>query len=154
MDVREEFSALLDEFAGASKVMIDRPDAVSAVVGIGDEGDLLVNLELLPESAAVVAWAAVGRLGDDANRVERAAYLLSSNDRSYVESGFILSLDDRIDEVVAHDVRPLAWFEGADRLAAWIEALVELVRDTIVKCEEFYPYADDEPLEDIIEEVK
>ena len=154
-DIFESYENLLAEFSRESGIEVERgKDSLTATLAVGDDGALIVNLELLPESGKLLAWAAVGRLGDDENAAARAGYLLSVNDVSLIESGFVISLDPRTDEVVAHDVRELGWFDGADRLAAWIEAIAELVRGVRIKCDERYPYVDDEEAEPLIEEVK
>ena len=153
--VYENYENLLAEFAREAGAKLEREkNSLSATLQVGDDGSLIVNLELLPESGKLLAWAAVGRLGDDENAAARAAYLLSVNDTSFIESGFVTALDSRNGEVIAHDIRDLGWFDGADRLAAWIEALVELVRGVRIQCDERYPFVDDETFEPLIEEVK
>ena len=147
MEPKEEFEFLLADFERESGVKLERQDDGSAILVVGESGETIVNLELLPTSRQLLAWARVGNLGDDENAAERAKYLLSVNIVSYAQSGFVLALDERNDEVIAHDIRPLEWFDSADRFAAWLEELIALVTKVRIECEEFYPYVDDEEVE-------
>ena len=153
MAVREDFENLLAEFVRESGVKIDRGEEGSATVAIGEERLVLLNLEFLPESGSVLAWAAVGNLGDDENAPARAEYLMSVNDREFLESGFVLAQNAEDGLGVAHDVRRIEWFDSADRFAAWLEALYALVCRVRIECDERFPYVDDGELVSISEEV-
>ena len=154
MSAYDNFENLLAEFSRESGVEFERLENGAAVLSVGDDGATLVNLQLLPESGKLLAWSAVGQLGDDENAAARAEHLLKVNDSGFVESGFTLALDPDSGEVVAHDVRDLEWFDSPDRFAAWLEAAADLVRDVRIQCDELFPFVDDEPLAPVIEEVK
>ena len=152
MDARETFEGLLSEFNAASGLRAELDAQHAAVL---EFGDVIVNLQLLPESGNVLAWATLGFLGDDANADLRLARLLQFNDRMGENGGFVFSLDSEDqDRVLAHDFRPLAFFANADVLAAWIEALVDLVEATRAKIDATCPYVDDDDLEPVFREVR
>lgn len=152
MDAREEFAAVLAQFTADAVIAVEKPDAETATFEVGD---VVVNLHLLPESRQVMAWSTLGFLGTDENAPSRLVYLMRLNDELPTTGGFTFSLDPAdADRVLAHDVRPLAWFTDGDLLAAWIEALVDLIEGTRAKIDEACPFVDDEPLEPVFEEVK
>lgn len=152
MNARESFKTLLAEFAEASGLKADLDERNGVVL---EFGDVIVNLQLLPESGRLLAWSALGILGDDANADVRVALLLQDNDRLGETGGFSFSFDPEDSErVLAHDIRPLDFFSGADELAAWIETLVDLVEATRVKIDAAAPYVDDDDLEPYFEELK
>jgi len=152
MDVRESFESLLAEFNAASGLQVELDARNAAVM---EFGDVVVNLQLLPESGQVLAWSTLGFLGDDANADMRLAHLLRFNDQMGEHGGFVFSLDagDR-DRVLVHDIRPLGFLADADVLAAWIESLVDLVEMARVRLDAECPYVDDDDLEPLFEEVK
>lgn len=152
MNARETFKTLLAEFAEASGLKAELDERNGVVL---EFGDVIVNLQLLPESGSLLAWSTLGLLGDDANADLRVALLLQDNDRLGETGGFTFSFDpEDAERVLAHDIRPLDFFDGADGLAAWIETLVDLVEATRVKIDAAAPYVDDDDLEPYFEEVK
>ena len=152
MDARETFEGLLAEFNEASGLQAELDERNAAVLELGD---VIVNLQLLPESGQVLAWSTLGFLGDDENADVRLARLLQFNDRMGENGGFVFSFDtEDQDRVLAHDFRPLDFFADADVLAAWIEALVNLVETVRAKLDAECPYVDDGDLEPVIREVK
>ena len=151
MDAREAFEGLLSELDAASglKVVLDERNA--AVLELGD---VIVNLQLLPESEQVLAWSTLGFLGDDANADMRLARLLRLNDRMGENGGFFsFDIEDQ-DRVLVHDFRPLDFFANADVLAAWVETLANLVETTRAKLDAECPYVDDDDLEPVFREVR
>ncbi len=151
MDARESFASLLAEFSTASGLTA-APDEHGGVTL--EIGDVIVNLQLLPESEQLLSWTTLGFLGRDANADLRMVHLMRLNDTPGETGGYVFSFDRSDDDrVLAHDIRPLAFFDTADRLAAWIEALVDLVEITRVKIDEAYPFVDDESLDPVFEEV-
>ena len=152
MDARETFEGLLAEFNEASGLQAELDERNAAVLELGD---VIVNLQLLPESGRVLAWSTLGFLGDDENADVRLARLLQFNDRMGENGGFVFSFDtEDQDRVLAHDFRPLDFFADADVLAAWIEALVNLVETVRAKLDAECPYVDDGDLEPVVREVK
>ena len=152
MDARETFEGLLAEFNAASGLKAELDEQNAAVL---EFGDVIVNLQLLPESGQVLAWSTLGFLGDDENADIRLARLLQLNDHLGENGGFAFSFDpDDTDRVLVHDFRPLAFLANADVLAAWIEALVDLVEQTRVMLDAECPYVDDADLEPLFREVK
>lgn len=152
MDARETFEGLLTEFNAASGLKAELDEQNAAVL---EFGDVIVNLQLLPESGQVLAWSTLGFLGDDENADIRLARLLQLNDHLGENGGFAFSLDpDDTDRVLVHDFRPLAFLANADVLATWIEALVDLVEQTRVMLDAECPYVDDADLEPLFRVVK
>lgn len=152
MDARETFEGLLAEFNAASGLKAELDEQNAAVL---EFGDVIVNLQLLPESGQVLAWSTLGFLGDDENADVRLARILQLNDGMGENGGFAFSFDpDDMDRVLVHDFRPLGFFADADVLAAWIEALVDLVEQTRVMLDAECPYVDDADLEPLFREVK
>lgn len=152
MDARETFEGLLAEFNAASGLKAELDEQNAAVL---EFGDVIVNLQLLPESGQVLAWSTLGFLGDDENADIRLARLLQLNDHLGENGGFAFSFDpDDTDRVLVHDFRSLAFLANADVLATWIEALVDLVEQTRVMLDAECPYVDDADLEPLFREVK
>lgn len=152
MDAREEFAAVLADMSSAAGLDVKLDETNSAVLEIGN---VVVNLHLLPESRQVLAWATLGFLGADVHAPARLVFLMRLNDELPATGGYTFSIDRAdSDRVLAHDIRPLAWLTDGDRLAAWIEALVDLIESTRVKIDEACPFVDDEPLEPVLEEVR
>ncbi len=151
MDVRESFERLLSEFAAASGIAVERDDQDGAAFEIGE---VIVNLQLLNESGMLVCWSTLGFLGNDANADLRIAFLMKINDAPEETGGYSIALDrSDADRVLVHDIRPLVVFDSADRLAAWVEALVDLVVSTRAKVDAECPYVDDDDLDPVFEEV-
>ena len=112
MDARETFEGLLAEFNAASGLKAELDEQNAAVL---EFGDVIVNLQLLPESGQVLAWSTLGFLGDDENADIRLARLLQLNDHLGENGGFAFSFDpDDTDRVLVHDFRPLAFLANAD----------------------------------------
>ena len=152
MDARETFEGLLAEFNAASGLKAELDEQNAAVL---EFGDVILNLQLLPESGQVLAWSTLGFLGDDENADIRLARLLQLNDHLGENGGFAFSFDpDDTDRVLVHDFRPLGFLANADVLATWIEALVDLVEQTRVMLDAECPYVDDADLEPLFREVK
>ena len=152
MDARETFEGLLAEFNAASGLKAELDEQNAAVL---EFGDVIVNLQLLPESGQVLAWSTLGFLGDDENADIRLARLLQLNDHLGENGGFAFSFDpDDTDRVLVHDFRPLAFLANADVLATGIEALVDLVEQTRVMLDAECPYVDDADLEPLFRVVK
>lgn len=91
------------------------------------DGMVDVELDYLDDAQVVVAWAFVGLAPEDRYSGERAMVLLALNDLNAPNGGFSVAMDPETRRVIAQDHRPAEFFDSADRLAAWIGALVELV---------------------------
>ena len=124
MPFLESFNMTLAEFGrrmGTELVMEDGRCTFTV------DGDVDVELDYLDEAHVVVAWAFVGLAPEDACAGDRARALLALNEVGADNGGFSLSLDPQTRRVIAHDRRPAELFDAADRLAAWIGALTDLV---------------------------
>ena len=86
-----------------------------------------VEIDYYEEAETVVVWAAVGIAPEDEYQAERARALFALNELDAPNGGFSVSMDPETRLVIAHDHRPAELFDSADRLAAWVGALVDLV---------------------------
>ena len=91
------------------------------------DGAVEVELDYVEDAHVVIAWATVGYAPEDEWQGERARALLAWNELDADNGGFSLAMDPETRVVVAHDNRPAELFDSADRLAAWVGALTELV---------------------------
>ena len=106
------------------------------------DGNIDVVIDYYDEADVVVAWSAVGIAPEDEYQAERARALFALNELDAPNGGFSVSMDPETRLVIVQDHRPVELFDSADRLAAWVEALVDLVnliRDTF---EEKFPCSD------------
>ena len=99
-------------------------------------------LDYLDDAQVVVAWSVIGLAPEDGLSGDRATALLALNELDAPNGGFSVSMDPETRRVVAHDHRAAELFDSADRLAAWIEALVELVGRVRYEFELRFPCAD------------
>ena len=106
------------------------------------DGNIDVVIDYYEEADVVVAWSAVGIAPEDEYQAERARVLFALNELDAPNGGFSVSMDSETRLVIVQDHRPVELFDSEDRLAAWVEALVDLVnliRDTF---EEKFPCSD------------
>ena len=101
-----------------------------------------VEIDYLEEADVVVAWAIVGLALEDEFQGERACALLALNELNEANGGFSISMDPETRRVIAHDHRPAEMFESGDRIAAWVDALVELVNHIRSDFEVRFPSSD------------
>ncbi len=144
MNLYDSFNMILNEFGetlGAELVLEDGKCIFTV------DGDIDVVIDYNEEADVVIAWSAVGSLPEDEYQAERARALFVLNELDAPNGGFSVSMDPETRLVIVQDHRPVELFDSADRLAAWIDALVDLVnliRDTF---EEKFPCTD-MPLDD------
>lgn len=151
MTAREQFVAVLAEFSAASGIELRLGVDNVAVL---ERGETVISLVYLPESEQVVAWTTLGFLADDANAPRRVRLLLQWNDDPAVTNGFTFGLDEEEGRVVVHDRRSVRFLDNADRLAAWLGILVDLVAEARDRLDREAPFVDDGPLEPEIELVE
>ena len=146
MELKNQFTEVLAEFNRASGLHLELSPEGTTTLEVGED---ILNLQYLPASASVLAWTTLGFLGEDVNAPLRTKFLLEKHDAMLRSRGFVFSLDpeDR-NRVLVHDVRKVTFFENGDRLAAWLEDLLELTRETREELSEAAPYVDDEPFDD------
>ena len=106
------------------------------------DGTVEVELDYLDDAQVVVAWSVIGLAPEDGLSGDRATALLALNELDAPNGGFSVSMDPETRRVVAHDHRAAELFDSADRLAAWIEALVALVGRVRYEFELRFPCAD------------
>ena len=92
------------------------------------DDDMIVNLRFLEASGTIITFAPVGAFGGADKEGEKALALLRMNDVGGLSEGFTLALDEDADLVLAMDRRSALEIASADSLAAWVEALVRVVR--------------------------
>lgn len=139
MDLHDSFNMTLNEFGKtlAMELALEDGKCIFTV-----DGTIDVEIDYYDEADMVVAWAAVGVAPEDEYQTERAHALFALNELDAPNGGFSVSMDPETRLVVAHDHRPAELFDTADRLAAWVGALVDLVnliRDTF---EQKFPCSD------------
>jgi len=130
MPLYDAFNMTLNEFGKTlgTELSIEDGKCIFTV-----DGTIDVEIDYYDEADMVVAWAAVGVAPEDEFQAERACALFALNDLDAPNGGFSVSMDPETRLVIAQDHRPAELFDSADRLAAWIGALVDLVnliRDT------------------------
>ncbi len=106
-----------------------------------------VEIDYIDDAHVVIAWATVGYAPEDNFQGDRARALLALNELDAPNGGFSVSMDPETRRVVVHDHRPAELFDSADRFAAWIGGLVDLVNLIRNDFEMRFPYADI-PLDD------
>ena len=144
MPLYDAFNMTLNEFGKTlgMELAIEDGKCIFTVDGIID-----VGIDYNEEADVVIAWSAVGILPEDEYQAERARALFVLNELDAPNGGFSVSMDPETRLVIVQDHRPVELFDSADRLAAWFDALVDLVnliRDTF---EEKFPCTD-MPLDD------
>ncbi len=144
MPLPESFNMSLKEFGEkiGLELVMDDGKCIFTVDGMID-----VEIDYVDDAHVVIAWTVVGLAPEDEYQEERARALLALNEIGAPNGGFSVSMDPETRLVIVQDHRPAEIFDTADRLAAWIEALVELVNVIRYKFEEEYP-SSDMPLEE------
>ena len=147
MDIRESFEQYLADFGKAlGTELVFEEDRCNFTV----DGAVEIELDYYDDSDVVVAWATVGEMPEDDLAGDRALVLLALNELGSPAGGYTLSMDADTRRVIAHDNRPAEAFDSADRLAAWLDTLVELVNAIREDFAERFPCMDidDEAEED------
>ena len=144
MTLYDSFNMILNEFGETldAELVLEDGKCMFTV-----DGDIDVVIDYYEEADVVIAWSAVGILPEDEYQAERARALFALNELDAPNGGFSVSMDPETRLVIVQDHRPVELFDSADRLAAWVNALVDLVnliRDTF---EEKFPCTD-MPLDD------
>jgi len=147
MDIRESFEQCLAAFG---KVLGTELVFEEGHCNFTVDGAVEIELDYYDDSDVVVAWATVGEMPEDDLAGDRALVLLALNELGSPAGGYTLSMDADTRRVIAHDNRPAEFFDSADRLAAWLDALVELVNAIREDFAERFPCMDidDEAEED------
>ena len=142
MNGREQLEQVLAEFGEKTGFEIKlEEDRCNFIV----DGVVEIELDYYADSAMLVAWSDVGELPEDEYSGERALALLALDELGAGHAGFTLSMDPETRRVVAHDRRGSEAVDSADRLAGWIEALVDLVKGIRHDFAERFPFEGDEP---------
>ena len=124
MPLPESFNISLGEFGKTIGLELALKDG-KCIFTVDDTID--VELDYVDDAHVVIAWATVGLAPEDYLMEQRARALLALNELDAPNGGFSVSMDPETRLVVAHDHRPAELFDTADRLAAWVGALVDLV---------------------------
>ena len=145
MDLPESFKMSLAEFGRTVGVelALDEGQCNFTV-----DGTVEVEIDYIEEVHVVIAWAVIDYAYEDMYSADRAKTLLALNALNAPNGGFSLSLDPESRRFIAHDNRPAELFDTADRLAAWIGALVELVNNVRADFADRFPSPDILPDED------
>ena len=137
--LRGQFEGVLAEFGKIAGIPLALDEDGTATFTVDDE--IIVNLQYLDESDAIVAFAPVGGFGgtDAPDAGEKALALLRMNEIGGPTEGFTLALDEDAELVLAMDRRSALEISSADSLAAWMEALVIAVRAVRDRFAEEFP---------------
>ena len=148
-DHREQFEGVLEEFSRLTgrELRLDEHNGCSFLVS----GDAC-EMTYLPESDHILLWMVLGRMGDDANAGPRARRLLELNDGWQGSGGGTFMLDPEARLVTLADRRSAVAIASADHLAAWINALHTAYVSALDAMEFDYPYVDDDPPEDKVDD--
>ena len=154
MDAVETFKLILQEFNAASgqNLALDDENGLSFNFA-GAE----VNLTVLPESANVLLWVPLARLGDDGNAPARVQWMLEQNDGLIGSNGFTFSVDAETGTIFLSDRRSVLAFEDGESFAAWMRLLDDILERAWMALELQLPYVDeDEEIDDepLVTEVK
>ena len=139
MPLPESFNISLDEFGKTLGLELVLEDG-KCIFTVDETID--VEIDYVEDAHVVIAWATVGLAPEDYLMEQRARALLALNELDAPNGGFSVSMDPETRLVVAHDHRPAELFDSADHIAAWIEALVDLVNLIREKFAEEYPNID------------
>jgi hypothetical protein len=126
MELRESFEMALAEFGKKAGLELALADGQC---NFTVDGNVEVEIDYIEEAQVAIAWAVIGSAPDDGYACARAKTLLALNALNAPNGGFSFSLDPESRRFVAHDNRPAELFDSADRVAAWIGALVEIVHN-------------------------
>jgi len=116
------------------------------------DGTVEVEIDYLDDTHVVILWAVIGYAPEDGYAAARAKYLLERNAIAADNGGFSFSFDSETRRFIAHDVRPAELFDSADRIAAWVSALVaqvQRIREDFTQgfpCPDFLPDDEEESL--------
>ena len=139
MPLPESFKITLEEFGKTLGLELALEDG-KCIFTV--DGTIDVEIDYVDDAHVVIAWAVVGLAPEDFFMAQRARALLALNELDAPNGGFSVSMDPDARLVVAHDHRPAELFDSADCLAAWIEALVDLVNLIRERFAEEYPNID------------
>jgi hypothetical protein len=142
MDIREQFEQVLAEFGDKMNCRLKLEDGRCSFTV---DGAVEIEIDYYDEAEAVVAWSTVGELPEDALSRDRALALLAINELGSGHAGFTLSMDPETRRVVAHDRRGAEAVDSADRLAVWMDALVDIVKGVRLEFSERFPFEGDDP---------
>ena len=106
------------------------------------DGTVEVEIDYIEDVNVVIAWAVIGYAPEDMYSADRAKALLAMNALNAPNGGFSFSLDPDTRRLIVHDNRPAELFDTADRLAAWIGTLVELVNNVRADFADRFPAPD------------
>jgi len=128
VDLKAQFADVLAEFGRLVKQDIALDEDDTATFAVDDE--VLVNIQYLAESDTIVVFAPVGAFGgtNAPDAGEKALELLRLCELGGPTEGFSLALDAEADLVLAMDRRFALEISSGDAFAAWIDALVRVVR--------------------------
>ena len=126
--LKAQFANVLAAFGELVKQKLALDGDGTATFTVDDE--VIANLQYLDNADAVVVFAPVGAFGgtDAPDAGEKALALLRLCELGGPAEGFTLALDTDADLVLAMDRRGAAELSSVDSLAAWVDALVRVVR--------------------------
>ena len=126
--LKAQFANVLADFGALVKQKLALDGDGTATFTVDDE--VIANLQYLDNADAVVVFAPVGAFGgtDAPAAGEKALALLRLCELGGPAEGFTLALDADADLVLAMDRRGAAELSSVDSLAAWVDALVRVVR--------------------------
>lgn len=150
MEGLELFTSLLSDFGRNMGEQLELTDDSCAFMV---DGEVILNVQVLPDEEMVVLWSTVGILPEDEYSCDRARYLLEKQDFWRDTSGFTVGLDAEERRVVCHDIQEVSKLDTLDALAAWFDLLVEVIRRIRKDMEELYPSSADSDDDDLNEEV-
>lgn len=143
VDQKAQFADVLKEFGTLVKQDIALDDDGAATFAVDDE--ILVNIQYLEESENVVAFSPVGAFGgtDAPDAGAKALELLRLCELGGPAEGFALALDAEADLVLVLDRRLALEIATADAFAAWVDALVRVVRTVRERFAKHFPMKED-----------
>ena len=143
--LKEQFIEVLKDFSemiGQQLVPDDETGTVSFLV----DSEVLINLRYLDDSDYLLIFSPVGAFGEltEPDAGAKATALLKLTDISSACGEVTLALDEDAELVLAMDRRSALTIASTDSLAAWIEMLVQAVRDVREHFAANFPVSGDE----------
>ena len=142
MPLQNSFNLSLAEFGEKIGAELD---IVNGRCNFVVDNAIEIEIDYIEEAHVVVAWTTIGLAPEDTYQGDRARALFELNELDAQNGGFSISIDPETRRVIAHDHRPAELFDSGDRVAAWIEVLVDLVNHVRNDFAERFP-CEDEPL--------
>ena len=141
--LKQQFEDVLAEFGELVKQPLELDD--DGIVTFTVDNEVIINLQYLEESDFIIAFAPVGAFGgmDAPDAGKKAMELLRMNEIGGLSVGFTLAIDEDADLVLAMERHHALSMAHVDSLAAWMDALVRMIKAVRNRFAELFPIDDE-----------